>query len=38
MKLIVTADWHLRATRPRCRTDENWIETQRNALVQIKKI
>lgn len=38
MKLIVTADWHLRATRPRCRTDENWIETQRNALAQIKKI
>lgn len=38
MKLIATADWHLRATRPRCRTDENWIETQRNALVQIKKI
>jgi len=38
MKLIVTSDWHLRATRPRCRTDENWIETQRNALAQIKKI
>lgn len=38
MKLIVTADWHLRATKPRCRTDENWIETQRNALAQIKKI
>ena len=38
MKFICTADWHIRATRPRCRTDENWIETQRNALAQIKKI
>lgn len=37
-KFICTADWHIRATRPRCRTDENWIETQRNALAQIKKI
>ncbi len=37
-RFILTADWHLRATRPRCRTDENWIETQRNALAQIKKI
>ena len=37
MKLIITADWHLRATAPRCRTDENWIETQRNILKQISK-
>lgn len=37
MKLIITADWHLRATAPRCRTDENWIETQRNTLKQISK-
>lgn len=38
MKLIVTADWHLKATMPRCRKDENWIDTQRNALNQIFKI
>lgn len=38
MKLIVSADWHLRATRPRCRTDENWIATQAKALDQIYKI
>lgn len=38
MKLIITADWHIRATRPRCRIDENWIETQRKALKQIVKI
>lgn len=38
MKLIITADWHIRATRPRCRVDNDWIETQRKALNQIVKI
>ena len=38
MKLIVTADWHLRGTRPRCRVDENWIETQKKAVEQVAKI
>lgn len=38
MKFIITADWHIRATRPRCRTESNWIETQRNALNKIIKI
>lgn len=38
MKFIVTADWHIRATRPRCRVDNNWIETQRKALNQIVEI
>ena len=28
MKVIVTADWHLRKDRPRCRLDENWVGTQ----------
>ena len=37
MKGIITADWHLRATRPQCRIDEDWILTQKNALNQIKK-
>ena len=35
MKLIITADWHLRATAPRCRTDEDWIKTQKDTLRQI---
>ena len=35
MKLIVSADLHLREDRPRCRLDENWIETQRKALNQL---
>lgn len=38
MKLIITADWHIRATKPRCRKDEDWMETQRNALNQIFEI
>lgn len=38
MKLIVTADWHIRATRPRCRIDEDWIQTQQKALNQIVQI
>ena len=32
---IITADWHLRSQKPRCRLDENWLETQQNALEQI---
>lgn len=38
MKFICTADWHIRATRPRCRIDEDWIQTQKNALNQIFEI
>jgi hypothetical protein len=32
MKIVVTADWHIRRDRPRCRLDEDWIETQRQAI------
>lgn len=32
MKYVVTGDWHLRKDRPRCRVDENWLETQYRAL------
>lgn len=38
MEFIVTADWHLRASRPRCRIDEDWYKTQKKAVNQIKKI
>lgn len=37
-KMIITADWHIRATMPRCRIDTDWINTQRKALNQIVKI
>jgi predicted phosphodiesterase len=32
---ILTSDWHLRNTRPRCRLDSDWIQMQRKALDQI---
>lgn len=35
MKYLVTADWHLRNDRPRCRLDEDWINTQRKLLTEI---
>ena len=34
-KGIITADWHLSQTRPRCRIDKDWIETQRNIINQV---
>ena len=37
-KFIVTADWHLRNQRPRCRKDEDWILTQKNALKQVLNV
>ena len=37
LKGIITSDWHLRSQLPRCRKDENWIETQKNAIEQIYK-
>ena len=35
MRFVLTADWHLREDRPRCRKDEDWIETQKQALMEI---
>ena len=28
MKYIVSSDWHLRPDKPRCRLDEDWLDTQ----------
>lgn len=38
MKMIISADLHLREDKPRCRNDINWIETQEKALKQLVKI
>ncbi len=35
MRGIITADWHIRATRPRCRIDDDWLGTQRDAIKQV---
>ena len=33
-KMIISADWHIRATKPRCRVDNDWLETQRKAYIK----
>lgn len=38
MKFILTADWHLRNTKPRCRLDDDWDKTQIKMLMQIEFI
>jgi DNA repair exonuclease SbcCD nuclease subunit len=35
MTFIVSSDWHLRSSKPRCRIDDDWINTQKKALDQI---
>ena len=34
-KFILTADWHLRADKPRCRLDKDWIATQRSQIMEV---
>ena len=36
MKILITADWHVRGERPLCRTDEDWIESQRKTISEIR--
>ena len=38
MKILVTADWHIRGERPICRLDEDWIESQRSTIREIRDI
>jgi DNA repair exonuclease len=38
MKLIISADWHLRAIKPRCRLDEDWELFQRSLVSEIVSI
>lgn len=38
MRGIITADWHLRGDKPRCRLDEDWIDSQRKAIESVVKI
>lgn len=38
MKLLITADWHIRKTKPICRTDDDWMETQRKAVAQVLEL
>ena len=38
MKILITADWHVRGERPLCRLDEDWIESQRKTISEIRGI
>ena len=38
MKILITADWHVKGERPVCRTDENWLESQRKTISEIRFI
>ena len=38
MKILLTADWHIRGDRPRCRIDEDWIASQRQDIQAVVDI
>jgi len=38
MKAVISADWHLRADRPRCRLDEDWEASQERIVIAIVAI
>lgn len=38
MKILITADWHIRGERPICRTDDDWIESQRKTITGIRSV
>lgn len=38
MRMVISADLHLREDRPRCRIDDDWVETQKKALNQLVDI
>lgn len=38
MKILITADWHIKGERPICRLDENWIESQRETIAAIREV
>jgi DNA repair exonuclease SbcCD nuclease subunit len=37
-KYIVTADWHLRKDKPRCRLDKDWLQTQKEVIEFVYKL
>lgn len=38
MKILLTADWHLREDKPVCRLDDDWMASQKKDLEIIKEI
>ena len=37
MKILITADWHIKGERPICRMEEDWLESQRQTIEEIGK-
>ena len=35
MKILITADWHIKGERPICRMEEDWLESQRQTIEEI---
>lgn len=38
MKILITADWHIKGERPICRTDDDWIDSQRKTIGLIRSV
>lgn len=38
MKILITADWHIRGERPICRTDDDWLLSQKTTIDEIRSI
>lgn len=37
MKVLITADWHIKGERPVCRLDDDWIASQRKTISEIRE-
>lgn len=38
MKILITADWHIKGERPICRTDDDWLLSQKITIDEIRSI
>ena len=38
MRVLISADWHISGTRPRCRADEDWMDSQRQDIEAVWQI
>lgn len=38
MKILITADWHIKGERPICRMEEDWLESQRQTIEEIRQV
>ena len=37
MKVLITADWHIKGERPICRLDDDWIASQHKTISEIRE-